>query len=67
MTLSQYLEIATVVVAAMACLGTWVNRRAIHDVHVSINSRLTELLRATRAEGVAEGTARERERSPTQS
>jgi hypothetical protein len=49
----------TAIAAIGACLISWRNRSAIQDVHVSINSRMDELLRVTaqasRAEGVAEG------------
>lgn len=36
--------------------------RKVEEVHISLNSRLTELVKATRAEGHAEGVEQERGR-----
>lgn len=52
-------------VAALAAVGaavsSWRNRRAIQEVHISINSRMDTLLaltaKASHAEGVIEGVA----------
>lgn len=68
----------TVIVALIAAipaslgfiLGV-INRGKIGDLHILVNSRLTELLKSTdktaRAEGKAEGIEAERERSPNSS
>jgi hypothetical protein len=57
-------EIITAAAALGAVLMSWRNSTKIQDVHVSINSRMDQLLAATglaaRANGVAQGR-RERE------
>lgn len=59
--LQLLVALAPTVVALLAYLQGRKNRSAIQEVHVSLNSRLTELLRQTsiaqRAEGKAEGLA----------
>jgi hypothetical protein len=57
-------HIITLIAAGMGLLAailSFLNRRAIKEVHVSLNSRLSELLEQTRkgarAEGVKEGEA----------
>ncbi len=67
--------IATVLVAAIAAVASVASaiittrsakatKASIQEVHVSLNSRLTQLLKETAASSRAEGVAEERERSP---
>jgi hypothetical protein len=42
-------------VALLAWLTGKENARAIKDIHISINSRMTELLAATKGQATAEG------------
>lgn len=60
MTVSDALQLATAALALAAALIGLANRRKIQDVHVSLNSRLTELVTAEHARGVGEGIATER-------
>ena len=68
----EYLDAATKVLVALAALGafvlSWRNnnriteaKKSIQEVHILMNSRLTELLevtrKASRAEGLKEGRA----------
>jgi len=72
MTCAVVGAVAVVVAAVpsyMSLVVAWRNHDAVGNVgvrvealHVSVNGRLTELLLATRAQGAAEGTERERER-----
>lgn len=52
-------EIITALAALGALIQSWRNAGKISDVHVSINSRMDQLLKATgiasKAEGVAQG------------
>lgn len=54
-------QVITLATAALAFWASRKNKAAIHSVHVSINSRMDELLKVTasasRAEGVIEGEA----------
>ena len=70
MTLSEFSDLVTplgVILAAFASvaavIGNIVNGRKIHNVHVEINSRMTELLevavKASHSEGVAAGRRQE--------
>jgi hypothetical protein len=69
---SEPLELALIVAVGPALLGTASlvlaikNTNAIHEVHLSLNSRLDELLKtsnkAAYASGIKEGEKRERER-----
>jgi hypothetical protein len=55
------LRLATDVLMLVASIGAgffgWVNRAAIKEVHLTMNSRLDELLKSTRATAFAEGRA----------
>jgi hypothetical protein len=44
-----------------AMITSLINRAKIQEVHLSVNSRLTELLKATKAASHAEGLAEGRE------
>lgn len=56
-------SVLSALAAAGAVLTSWRNRNAIQQVHVSINSRMDQLLaetaKASRAEGVVAGTTAE--------
>ena len=53
--------VAPTVPALLAFISSLLNRRKIQEVHLSVNSRLTELLeqtgKASHAEGLAQGLA----------
>ncbi len=59
MELQLLITLINVFGIVMVAWLTYMNRKAIHQVHVSLNSRLSELIEATRlaahAEGVKEG------------
>lgn len=65
MTLPTFGEAAQIVTAA-AALGAWVislrNGKRIHEIHLSINSRMDELLKITGEERHAAGVQEERSR-----
>ena len=73
MTLSEFSDLVTpigVVLAAVAsivaAIGNFVNGRKINDVHVEINSRMTELIKASHSEGMAAERLREEARQALQ-
>lgn len=55
------------IVALAALITSLFNKKGIHELHISLNSRLSELLNArgaaSRSEGIAEGIQSERDRS----
>ena len=53
-TMSELL-IVHIVVAVITMIPSIIVIFKVKEIHVSLNSRLTELVRLTRAEGVAEG------------
>jgi hypothetical protein len=65
MTPELWVAVTIALISAIPALGAlalgFVNRHALHGIHVEINSRLSELVaansRAERAEGTAAGTA----------
>ncbi len=65
---SLILAVATLVSAAGALVISFNNSRGIRDVHLEINSRMTELLAsnklASHAEGREEARKEEQERNP---
>jgi len=63
---SLIISIATLVTALGAVTIGIINSNRINDVHVSINSRMDQLLRAHGMEMRAEGVAEERNRKPTE-
>lgn len=59
MTIELYL--AHLSAAIIAAIPSVIALFKLHELHVTLNSRLTELLRTTRAEGVSEGKAMPKE------
>ncbi len=55
MTLEQLTVIITGIVNIIILVMTYLNRKAIRDVHVSLNSRLTEMLARNKDASMAEG------------
>lgn len=55
------MDVAVGALALEAAIFGWLNRKSIREVHLQMNSRLDQLLRASgaveRAEGVREGRA----------
>jgi hypothetical protein len=58
--LNSGLDLVTAALALTAAVLGLVNRRKIHDVHVDLNSRLSQLVEAEHARGVSEGASAER-------
>ncbi len=60
-TLNDIASSTAAITALFAFLSSLVNRRKLNELHVIINSRLTEMLKTTgalgRSEGLAEGKA----------
>jgi hypothetical protein len=48
-------SIAPTIVAIIALMQVIKSKKAIQEVHLSINSRMTELLKSVRGEATAEG------------
>ena len=63
MTLQLWLDILTVGIAGIAAITGIVALSRIREVHVSLNSRLSELVRSTHAQGMLQGAKQEREKS----
>jgi hypothetical protein len=56
-------DVATMIIAAVAVYGAWQGRKnsqQIQDVHLSINSRMDQLLRTSEAAAHAAGVDQER-------
>lgn len=62
MTFTEIAQIITALAAVGAVAMSYRNSRKIESVHVSINSRMDQLLLATNASAKAEGIKEERER-----
>lgn len=69
MTLKKPIDKTAIIVAIIVSLpsiiGIWVgyeNSHAIKDIHVSINSRMDELIKSTKVASKAEGVAEEKGR-----
>ena len=64
MTIETLIDKALSVVGSLAAAGavvvSWMNLKKIREVHVQINSRMDQLLKATGLLGEAEGRARGR-------
>jgi hypothetical protein len=58
--LNSVIDLATGLVALAAALLGYRNSRKITNLHVLVNSRLSELVTAEHAAGVGEGIAQER-------
>jgi hypothetical protein len=60
-TLALIAAIAPTLTGVLTLIAAWMTRRAVKEVHVSLNSRLSQLLTATAKEqhaaGVVEGKA----------
>ena len=61
MTFGELAELVTAACALGALVMSYINSRKIQDVHVSIDGRMDELLRATSAEQFAAGGKDERD------
>jgi hypothetical protein len=57
MNLSEIASLITAVAALGACVLSWINQGKIQEVHLSINSRMDELLREAKAAAHAAGAA----------
>lgn len=64
-TFSEIAELITAFSAVAALIVGVRNSNKIHEVHVSINSRMDELLRQTTESAHAAGVEQERNRPPT--
>ena len=49
--------IMSLIVALIPAVASIIALFKIHELHILVNSRLTELLASTRAQGISEGTA----------
>jgi ACT domain-containing protein len=58
--ISDVIRLLTAIAAVGAAVMSIINSRRIKEVHVSINSRMDQLLRATGAASKAEGIEQER-------
>jgi hypothetical protein len=63
MTVENVAEILTALAAVAAVVVSLINGKKINDVHISINSRMDQLLRATGIAAKAEGVEQERRQS----
>ncbi len=59
MGISEIASILTALAALGACVLSWINRGKIQEVHLSINSRMDELLREAKAAAHAAGAAQQ--------
>jgi hypothetical protein len=59
MSISEIAGIITAVTAFSACVLSWINRGKIQEVHLSINSRMDELLKEAKAAAHAAGAAQQ--------
>jgi hypothetical protein len=57
MNVSDALQLITAVLACSAAVIGLVNRRKIHNVHVDLNSRLSQLVASEYARGLSEASA----------
>jgi hypothetical protein len=55
MSVSEVLQLVTAMAAVVATVVSWHNKTAIQEVHLSLNSRLDQLLKQARALGITEG------------
>lgn len=66
--LLQWASVAAPLIAAVAAVGAVVlgiiNRNQMQQIHLTMNSRLDELVKSKKAEGHAEGVEAERVRKP---
>lgn len=51
----EFAQVVTAVAALAAFISSWLNRRQIQQIHISINSRMDQLLVVTGAEQHAAG------------
>lgn len=56
-------QIVTLLTAGLAFWASRKNKSAIHEIHVSINSRMDELLKLTATSSHAEGVKEEKDKS----
>jgi len=56
-------QIVTLITAALAFWASRKNKAAIHEIHVSINSRMDDLLKLTATASRAEGVKEEKDKS----
>ncbi len=61
MSLSEIASIITAVAALGACVLGWMNKGKIQEVHLSINSRMDQLLLEARAAAHAAGATEQRD------
>ena len=59
MSITEIASITTAAAAVGACVLSWVNKGKIQEVHLSINSRMDELLREAKAAAHAAGAAQQ--------
>jgi len=59
--LLAWLEAVGIFASGVAALMTLVLRRRVHELHLTMNSRLDELVKSTHAQGVGEGIQQERD------
>jgi len=60
MTVSEIASICTALAAMGACVLSWVNKGKIQEVHLSINSRMDQLLKEARDAAHAAGASQQR-------
>ena len=60
MSLSEIASIVTAITAFSACVLSWINKGKIQEVHLSINSRMDQLLVAAKDAAHAEGANEEK-------
>lgn len=63
--LAEIAQILTALAAVGAVISSWRNSRKIEAVHISINSRMDQLLESTGAAMKAQGIQEERDREPS--
>jgi len=59
MSIGEITGVITSLAALSACALSWVNKGKIQEVHLSINSRMDELLREAKAAAHAAGAAQQ--------
>jgi len=59
MSISEIASVITAAAAFGACVLSWINRGKIQEEHLSINSRMDELLREAKAAEHAAGVAQQ--------
>jgi len=60
MSLSEIASLITAVAALSACVLSWINKGKIQEVHLSINSRMDQLLIAAKDAAHAAGASEEK-------